>query len=533
MPRVVAGRYRLDRMIGRGAMGAVWQAEDTVLRRPVAVKEVLLPHGLSPHEREVACERTLREARAIARLAHPNVVTLFDVLDEDGRPWVVMELVPARSLAQVVREEGPLPAPRVAALGLAVLSALEAAHAAGITHRDVKPGNILLADDGRVKLTDFGIARIAEDSALTGTGLLLGSPSYIAPEVVRGGSAGPAADLFGLGATLYAAVEGRPPFRGEDPISTLSAVASQPPEPYRLAGSLAPALDGLLRKDPDGRLSAAAARRLLLNLQPASAGVRQMGTAGVGQPGTASARHTDVAGSSYGSAAPPHVPVPTQPHGQPVAGRGYPGAGHAAPRHAGRSSGTSRTGALVVVVTLCIGVVIGAVLLAKGVFGGTTSTANRSGSVANGAAPVPAGYATFTDPTGHYTVGVPQGWQPAPQRAGVIDVTSPTDDGQFLRFISMPTRSTALSALSAEEPGLAGRYRTYHKLGLAGVDYRGYDAADWEFTFVKGGATKHVLYRTFVLHGWLYGLYLSAPDGAFGGLRPYFDTAAATFAPTS
>jgi hypothetical protein len=177
--------------------------------------------------------------------------------------------------------------------------------------------------------------------------------------------------------------------------------------------------------------------------------------------------------------------------------------------------------------------VIGAVLLAKGVFGGSTSAANRSGSGANGPAPVPAGYATFADPAGHYAVGVPQGWQPAPQRSGIIDVNSSTDDGQFLRFISMRTRSTALSALSSEEPGLAGRYRTYHKLGLAGVDYRGYDAADWEFTFVRGGVTKHVLYRAFVLHGWLYGLYLSAPDGAFGGLRHYFDTAAATFAPKS
>jgi serine/threonine protein kinase len=151
--RTIAGRYRLDRVLGRGAMGAVWHAEDTVLRRAVAVKEVILPHGLSPSERAVACERTLREARSIARLAHPNVVTLFDVLDEDGRPWVVMELVPARSLAQLVREEGTLDPVRTALMGIAVLSALEAAHAAGITHRDVKPGNILIADDGRVKLS--------------------------------------------------------------------------------------------------------------------------------------------------------------------------------------------------------------------------------------------------------------------------------------------------------------------------------------------------------------------------------------------
>src|SRR3954465_2134938 len=165
--RVLARRYHLQRVLGRGAMGAVWEAEDTFLRRTVAVKEVVLPGSLSPEERAVSCERTLREARAIARLGHPNVVTLFDVLDEEARPWVVMELVPSRSLAEVIKEDGPLHPLRVATVGLAILGALEAAHAAGLTHRDVKPGNILLGHDGRVKLTDFGIARAAGDDTIT------------------------------------------------------------------------------------------------------------------------------------------------------------------------------------------------------------------------------------------------------------------------------------------------------------------------------------------------------------------------------
>src|SRR2546430_651100 len=214
--RVLARRYRLQRLLGRGAMGAVWEAEDTFLRRPVAVKEVVLPPGLSPEERAVSCERTLREARAIARLGHANVVTLYDVLEEDSRPWVVMELVPSRSLADVVATDGPIHPLRAATVGLAILGALEAAHAAGITHRDVKPGNILLGHDGRVKLTDFGIARATGDPRITGTGLLVGSPSYLAPETVRGYEAGPPADMWGLGATLYAAVEGRAPFSGTD-----------------------------------------------------------------------------------------------------------------------------------------------------------------------------------------------------------------------------------------------------------------------------------------------------------------------------
>src|SRR5947207_30911 len=248
--RVLARRYHLRRMLGRGAMGAVWEAEDTFLRRRVAVKEVVLPPGLSPEERAVQCERTLREARAIARLGHPNVVTLFDVLDEDTRPWVVMELVPSRSLADVIKEDGPLHPLRAATVGLAVLGALEAAHAAGITHRDVKPGNILLGHDGRVKLTDFGIARAAGDTTITGTGLLIGSPSYLAPEIVRGQPASPACDIWGLGATLYAAVEGRAPFIGADAMDTLSKVVQDPPAPFGRAGPLVPALLTMLEKDP-------------------------------------------------------------------------------------------------------------------------------------------------------------------------------------------------------------------------------------------------------------------------------------------
>jgi len=264
--RMLARRYHLLRVLGRGAMGAVWEAEDTFLRRPVAVKEVVLPPGLSPEERAVSCERTLREARAIARLGHQNVVTLFDVLDEDTRPWVVMELVPSRSLAEVIKADGPLHPLRVATVGLAVLGALEAAHSAGITHRDVKPGNILLGHDGRVKLTDFGIARAAGDTTITGTGLLIGSPSYLAPEIVRGQPARPACDLWGLGATLYAAVEGHAPFAGTDAMDTLSKVVQEPPAPFERSGPLVPALLGMLEKDPARRATAVEARRRLLEV---------------------------------------------------------------------------------------------------------------------------------------------------------------------------------------------------------------------------------------------------------------------------
>jgi hypothetical protein len=282
--RLLARRYHLQRVLGRGAMGAVWEAEDTYLRRQVAVKEVVLPPGLSPEERAVSCERTLREARAIARLGHPNVVTLYDVLDEDTRPWVVMELVPSRSLADVVRQDGPLYPLRAATVGLAILGALEAAHAAGITHRDVKPGNILLGHDGRVKLTDFGIARAAGDTTITGTGLLIGSPSYLAPEIVRGEQAAPACDIWSLGATLYTAVEGRPPFSGVDAMDTLANVVQEPPAAFERAGPLVPALLGMLEKDPARRVNAVEARHRLLEVLRGGDGAEFPQSGPVGQP---------------------------------------------------------------------------------------------------------------------------------------------------------------------------------------------------------------------------------------------------------
>src|ERR671921_437425 len=201
-------------------MGTVWRATDEVLGREVAVKEVVFPHGVSDRDRDVLRERTRREARAAARLDHPSAVTVYDVVEQDGSPYLVMELVEARTLSEVVRTDGPLSPQATAHVGLALLGALETAHRQGIVHRDVKPGNVMVRDDGRVVLTDFGIATSTGDSSLTSTGLLLGSPAYIAPERARGGSPEPASDLWSLGATLFTAVEGRPPFAGDEPILT-------------------------------------------------------------------------------------------------------------------------------------------------------------------------------------------------------------------------------------------------------------------------------------------------------------------------
>src|SRR3954470_6645437 len=259
--RVIAGRYALSEVIGRGGMGTVWLATDRVLERAVALKEVTFSIDLTAEERTVLRERTMREARAAARLDHPRVTTVYDVVEEDGRPWLVMEHISARSLQEIIEERGPLPPAAVAQIGLDVLAALEAAHDAGIVHRDVKPANVLVEADGHACLTDFGIATTTGDSSLTTHGALIGSPSYMAPERVYGEEPRPAVDLWSLGATLYAAVEGRPPFNRGEAMATLMAVVSEHPAPMVRAGALEPVLRGLLTKDPAARTSAEQARR--------------------------------------------------------------------------------------------------------------------------------------------------------------------------------------------------------------------------------------------------------------------------------
>ncbi|MET7691240.1 serine/threonine-protein kinase [Streptomyces sp. NPDC005483] len=254
--RVIAGRYRLLSPLGEGGMGTVWRARDEVLHREVAVKEVRAPHGLATHEVERLYARLEREAWAAARVANRNVVTVYDVATEDGRPWIVMELVRGISLAELLDAEGPLSPQRAAHIGAEVLSALRAAHEAGVLHRDVKPANVLLSNDGRVVLTDFGIAQVEGSSALTMTGEVIGSPEFLAPERALGRTPGPESDLWSLGVLLYASVEGNSPFRQNTPLSTLRAIVDEElPPPYR-AGPLAPVIEGLLRKDPAQRLPA-------------------------------------------------------------------------------------------------------------------------------------------------------------------------------------------------------------------------------------------------------------------------------------
>ncbi len=259
--RVVGGRYVVLAELGRGGMGIVWRAEDRVMGRHVAVKELHLPDGLAPADRLLFRERLLREARTAGRLDDPGIVTVYDVVTDNGVDHIVMELIEARTLDDVVTATGPLDERTVADLGRQLLSALRVAHESGVVHRDVKPSNVMLAPGGRVKLTDFGIALAADDLRLTGP--LVGSPGYVSPERLDGVAAAPAADQWAVGATLYFALAGQGPFQRDTTAATISAVRRAEPPQVRTRGPLGSVIAGLLQKDPQARLSGMQAGALL------------------------------------------------------------------------------------------------------------------------------------------------------------------------------------------------------------------------------------------------------------------------------
>jgi hypothetical protein len=299
--RLIAGRYRLEAPIGRGAMGVVWRARDLLLDRDVAVKEVQIAETLTEDERANAYQRTLREAKTAARLNHPGVVTVYDVAEDEGRPWIVMQLVHAQSLDQVLATSGPLAPGRAAEMGRQLLSALTVAHAAGVMHRDVKPSNVLLSRDDRAVLTDFGIATFTGDPRLTQTGMVMGSPGFTAPERIRGDDATPASDLWSLGATLFAAVEGHGPFeqRGSA-LTTMSAIINEEAPPAPAAGPLGPVIAALLRREPADRPDSATASRMM------SEALARLSAPGRPGPGG----YQPTAMSAAGQAAEPDPPGP-------------------------------------------------------------------------------------------------------------------------------------------------------------------------------------------------------------------------------
>jgi serine/threonine protein kinase len=455
--RLVAGRYRLTRQLGAGGMGRVWLADDEVLCRSVAIKEVALPHGFAADERAVLREWTLREAQAAARVCHPNVIRVFDVLQGEDRPWIVMEYVSSRSLLDLIVEAGPLPVGRVAGVGLAVLSALDAARRAGVLHHDVKPSNVLIADDGRVVLTDFGSAVTDGGAgALTATGRVLGSPNYIAPERLAQGVSTARADLWSLGATLYHAVEGRAPYARESTAATLWALAHLPPDPARRAGPITPVLDGLLQRDPAARMAPAEIAWRLRRLTHVQA---------VDDPHPAD-RPPSVVGRAAVPAAQPQRPVPTGPSLRP--------------RRRVRRRVSVLAAVLAVMAVLTVPVVAG-----DGLPGPSVTSAERprpvptpSSSSSPGMFVIPHDFAWWDDRSG-FRVAVPRAWLNNREDTGAVLFSAP--GGQ-------PTLRIGAWATGAPDPITAlvdqertARLAAYRRIRIEALPRS--PEAVWEYTF--------------------------------------------------
>ena len=556
--RLLAGRYRLSEVIGHGGMGVVWRARDELLSRDVAVKEIVWPANLTEHERQTACHRATREAQMAARLNHPNVVRIYDIVEEDDHPWIVMEFLPYRSLRDIVRDEGPLTPPQAAKVGLGVLAALRAAHAEGVEHRDVKPANVLIGPDDRVVLTDFGIARAADTTTLTTAGILIGSPSYIAPERARGGPSGAPGDLWGLGASLYAAVEGHPPFEREHVLATLTAVVTDDPEPATHAGPLRPVIDGLLRKNPDERLGAAETGQLLRRIAapapPAPAASEPAPTAAFPADAATEAASAEPAPAEPAPAEPvPAEPVPAEPDA--------PGPQNSGPPAPSGSRRSRRPRAAVLGAAALAVIAAGATALALALTSspqrqtasppagprssspasqhpgsGTPSSGSPSSSVTaspgTGSGAIPAGFYRFTNSTG-FSIGVPDGWQIS-HVGHYVYITDPDNGGIFLLIDqSDDPKPNPLADWEQQQANRESSYPDYHLIRLESVNYpQAEKAADWEFTYDKNGVPVHVLNRNVLANAHhAYALYWSTPESDWNAYFRYFQAFAVTFRP--
>ncbi|MFE2295252.1 serine/threonine-protein kinase [Streptomyces sp. NPDC059452] len=541
--RVLAGRYRLGEELGRGGMGKVWRAHDEVLHRTVAVKELTAGLYVAEADRLVLHARTQKEARAAARITHPGVVTVHDVIEYDKRPWIVMQYVDGPSLADRAKESGKI-APREAArIGLHVLSALRAAHTAGVLHRDVKPGNVLLARDGQVLLTDFGIAAIEGDSTITRTGELVGSIDYLAPERVRGGDPGPASDLWSLGATLYTAVEGGSPFRRTSPISTMQAVVTEePPAPVN-AGPLGPVITALLRKDPADRPTAAATEQMLLDAmegrEPRSAHAyvptqRVPEEARYGYPAAEGA-------TSRPPGTPPATTVPTPsvpivgPTSAPVTRRGGSrwrtvlavvvaaavlggGAGLLAMKYGEGASATGRTAATPTPT---------APTTPTGPAAPGTTPPPTTPAPDQGASEIPDGWYRAEDPAG-FSLVVPEGWT-RQVNDGQIDYTP--DGGAHRIRISVdpdPDFDHPYLHMQNMEQQLSDRLPGYQRIKLEKNTFRDRPGSLWEFTWTETKdhpGPRHGIDQMYYggPGGPEYALYLTAPKEGWETSRKQFD----------
>jgi hypothetical protein len=574
--RRVANRYELEEELGHGGMGVVWRATDTLLARQVALKEVDLPRGGDAAEREGLRARVSREARAAARLSHPGVVTVYDIAHDGGQDFIVMELVSAPTLEELVRSEGPLPPERAARLGLGLLDALEAAHRAGIVHRDLKPKNVMVREDGATKLADFGIASVQGDPRLTATGLVVGSPAYMAPEQVEAEPVSPATDLWALGATLWFAVEGQPPFGGGE-FQTLSAIVNgQPRRPQRL-GVLAPVLARLLVKDPASRATPSQLRPLLRQV---ASGHGRGGGQGHGVPAGDAATRTAAdhwAGATVvvgGRAAPTAGGRAGEPGAGPAGLGAAPPAGGdrggvesgdtppvpsrarrresdgatavRAPkkgRRRGRRlppvppvpmsgepvhAGARRPRARLPVVFAAVAVVLAGTFVWQSLTRGDqeprpTAETRRPA--------VPASWRSFQDPDGTYRLSFPPTWTPT-DRGPFIDFTEPGGE----RFFRVQPTTDGLAPLVAQrnlERAFMARHPGdgYRRLRLGSTSFRSVPAAEWEFTFLDEGRLTRGYDVTFVAAGRRHAILFQAPANRWAGSRDELQSFLAGFRP--
>ncbi|MGW7004320.1 serine/threonine-protein kinase [Streptomyces sp. NPDC054933] len=571
--RLLADRYRLGEVLGKGGMGTVWRAADETLGRTVAVKELRFPGNVDDDEKRRLITRTLREAKATARIRANGAVTVFDVVEEDKRPWIVMELVEGRSLSDAIRADGPLPPRRAAEVGLAVLDVLRAAHREGILHRDVKPSNVLIADDGRVVLTDFGIAQVEGDPSVTSTGMLVGAPSYISPERARGHKPGPPSDLWSLGALLYAVVEGRPPYDKGSAIATLTAVMTEPVDPPKASGPLADAIHGLLIKDPVKRLDEPGVRELLEAAvsapePPDAEETRMMAIPADPQPVPTDVRRLlsqqeKVLGALRSLTNAATAKADPEPKLKPVAV-----ASSFTPSRAPLSDVVSRR-TLVIVVTVVVLAVLGAIIgtaVASGKSDGGAGSGQRRGtSHASGtptggarsdqqAAPVAdtgsgtpsagaaqgtggasAGYVLHQDSEFHFAMALPSGWRRIATSGDHSGAVFAASDGGFPRVqvdYSASPGTDAAAAWHDLEPAVKASSGNYHGLGIRPVGYRDFrTAADWNFTRTQNGVNVHVLDRGFADDRAGYAIMFSCPaaDWNSAGCQQMLQTFFKTF----
>ncbi|MFJ6084112.1 serine/threonine-protein kinase [Streptomyces sp. NPDC092369] len=546
--QLVAGRYRLAESIGSGGMGRVWRAHDEVLHRAVAIKELTAALYVSEGDQERLLARTRAEARAAARINNSAVVTVHDVLEHDGRPWIVMELVEGYSLADAVKERGRIESAEAARIGLWVLRALRAAHTAGVLHRDVKPGNVLIGHDGRVLLTDFGIAQIEGDSTITRTGEVVGSVDYLAPERVRGHDPGPASDLWALGATLYTAVEGRSPFRRTSPLSTMQAVVEEEAAELHHAGPLAPVITALLHKDPALRPGADQAEHMLAQ---AAEGRRPRAAEEWLPTQQVGARHGEFAegfgsgsGATYQSATGGATPYPPITHHTPAVPV-------VAPAPAPVKRRRLRSVALVVVLAALVG---GGVAVALEHFGtggdGDSGSASPTPSASASATPsggggqgaVPDGWERHDDPVG-FSVSLPKGWKRSVSidQDGLQQVDYSPDKGKHLVRVAVDTApdfSTSYAHMKDLDQRVSARLVDYRRLSLKEELFRDQPGVRWEYAWnALANDAPHYFpgpYRAIDVgymdsKGTEYAIYEASPAADWATTRKQFDVILRSF----